>query len=179
MKIQQTIDSGSDTIDQRTVHCPYCPSACTHYKPVRPSQLLPSACSSRHFAGIDQIAPRDLPYGTWVNIPSSTTGLKRPLALGPPYPFFWRVLFLGRAIGTFPEFPVFFVGTVVWRSTCPIPPSAAGRLTISLSSRTWLRGIIERRSPAKLERSVAATTLKAHELKLSLRMPDQSDQVHR
>src|SRR5258707_7321431 len=26
MKIQQTIDSGSDTIDQRTVHCPYCPS---------------------------------------------------------------------------------------------------------------------------------------------------------
>src|SRR6266436_10407610 len=59
MKIQQTIDSGSDTIDQQTVHCPYCPSACTHYKPVRPSQLLPSACSSRHFAGIDQIAPRE------------------------------------------------------------------------------------------------------------------------
>jgi hypothetical protein len=31
---------------------------------------------------------------------------------------------------------------------------------------------------AKLGRSVAATTLKAHELKLSLRMPE-SDQVHR
>ena len=32
---------------------------------------------------------------------------------------------------------------------------------------------------AKLGRSVAATTLKAHELKLSLRMRDQSDQVQR
>jgi bifunctional pyridoxal-dependent enzyme with beta-cystathionase and maltose regulon repressor activities len=32
---------------------------------------------------------------------------------------------------------------------------------------------------AKLGRSVAATTLKAHELKLSLRMRDQSDQGQR
>jgi hypothetical protein len=38
---------------------------------------------------------------------------------------------------------------------------------------------LAQRHQAKLERSVAATTLKAHELKLSLRMPDQSDQVHR
>jgi hypothetical protein len=150
MKIQQTIDSGSDTIDQRTVHCPYCPSACTHYQPVRPSQLLPSACSSRHFAGIDQIAPRDLPYGTWVNIPKFYHRSQETSRTWPASSIFGGC-FLGRAIGTFPEFPVFFVGTVVWKSTCPIPPSAAGRLTISPSSRTWLRGILERRSPRSLD----------------------------
>src|SRR3981189_1220866 len=104
MKIQRTIDSGSDTINQRTVR------------------------------NLDQYSK------------SYHRSHKRPLALGPPY-LFLAGPFLGRAIGTFPEFPVFFVGTVVWRSTRPIPPSAAGRLTISPSSRTWLRGILERRSP--------------------------------
>jgi len=48
-----------------------------------------------------------------------------------------------------------------------MPPSAAGRLTISPSKN------LAQRHPraeiaAKLGRSVAATTLKAHELKLSL-----------
>ena len=41
--------------------------------------------------------------------------------------------FLGRVIGTFPDFSVFLVGTVVWRSRCQIPPSAVGRQTISPS----------------------------------------------
>jgi hypothetical protein len=87
--------------------------------------------------------------------------------------------FLRPAIGTFSEFSVFLVGTVVWRNNMPNP-----------TFRRWtaddiakLKNLAQRHPraeiAAKLGRSVAATTLKAHELKLSLRMRDPGDEVQR
>src|SRR5450755_5162065 len=53
-------------------------------------------------------------------IPSFTTGLIRDSR---------TLVALSIFVGTFPEFPVFLVGTAVWRNTCPIPRFAAGRQT--------------------------------------------------
>ena len=91
---------------------------------------------------------------------------------------FWRVLFVAGSLELFLNF---------------VFPSRDNSLEEHMSNPTFRRWTADeiaklknlaQRHPraeiaAKLGRSVAATTLKAHELKLSLRMRDQSDQVQR
>jgi hypothetical protein len=50
----------------------------------------------------------------------------------PPRKVAPRRSFFVRLLEPFLKF-LFFIGTVVWRNTCQIPPSAAGRQTISPS----------------------------------------------